>query len=327
MSESSLVKIDLTGHEISSLSWVENELVDIAGGFKKISAETGEISYGSVNYAYRFDCVAFSSDGAHAVLFEKFGTKAVLLKHGQIVREINRSFYHANVYEYPITFISSESEPVKVVHCPDDYNVLQIEDFETGEIIAWKDTEPDDFFHSRLQVSPDGCWLLSAGWIWHPLDAIEVFDLSMSKPKRFTPFWSGNMGDIGLWEVNNASFLPDSTLLMSGTGDQDAEDASEEISLVLFNLKTLEIISRTVLGVPTGPMFPLDAEHVLTFYEHPRLINIGSGSVVRSWPEIATDKTNSSICFLDSTVKIAVDTVNRRFAVANAETLTISNIP
>ncbi len=180
------IKIDLKGNEIRSLSWIGNELVDIAGGFKKISLKTGEISHGSVNYAYRFDCVITSADGSHAVLFEKFGTKAMLLKNGQIVREINRSFYHANVYEYPIAFVAPKSGPLKIAHCPEDYNVLQIEDFETGAVVAWKDTEPTDFFHSRLQMSPNGRWLLSAGWIWHPLDAVELFDLSHEVPKRYT---------------------------------------------------------------------------------------------------------------------------------------------
>ncbi len=132
------------------------------------------------------------------------------------------------------------------------------------------------------------------------------------------------MGDIGLWEVNNATFLPDSRLLMSGTGDQDKEDASEEIALVVFDLEALEIRSRTILDAPIGPLFSIDGKHVLAFYEYPRLLDIESGSVILSWPEILTDKTNSSISFLDHSAKIAVDPINRRFAVANEESLTIA---
>lgn len=316
-------RIDLKGNEIRSLSWLRNELLDIAGGFKKISLDTGEITYGSVNYAYRFDSVILSSDGVYAALYDKFGTKALLLKNGQIIREINRSFYHADVYEYPIAFIQERSEPCRIAHCPQEYNVLQIEDFETGEVIDWKDPEPTDFFHSRLQLSPNGRWLLSAGWIWHPIDSIELFDLTSSPPKRYQPFWNGNLGDIGLWEINNATFLPDSSLLMSGTGDRDREDASEEIPLVVFDIETLEIRSKTSLSTLTGLLFPIDATRALAFYESPRLIDIPSGSTITSWPEIVTDKTNSSISFLDSSVKIAVDTANRRFAVASNDALTI----
>ncbi|CAN5505537.1 hypothetical protein BH10ACI2_BH10ACI2_09820 [soil metagenome] len=319
-------KVDLKGNEIRSLCWIGNELVDIAGGYKRISPETGDIAHGSVSWGYRFDSVASSVGGDYVVLSERFGTKALLLKYGQIVREINRSYYHADVYEYPIAFLAHESEPLKIAHCPDGYNVLQIEDFETGEVIDWKDGEPTDFFHSRLQLSPNGRWLLSAGWIWHPLDAIELFDLSVEPPKRYTPFWNGNLPDIGLWEVNNAIFLPDSNLLMSGTGDQDKEDGSDEISLVVFDTEALEIRFRSVLDAPTGSMFAVDGNHALAFYEYPRLLDIHSGSVVASWPTISTDKTNSSISFHDTKVKIAVDTVNRRFAVANEDTLTIASI-
>ena len=327
MSESGLIKFDLTGREIKSLAWMGDELVDVCGGFNKISAETGEISIGSVYYAYRFDGVALSRDGSHAILYERFGTKAVLTKNGKFVREINRSFYHAHVYEYPIAIITQASGAAKIVHCPDDYNILQIEDFDTGNIVEWKESEPEDFFHSRLQVSPNNRWLLSAGWIWHPLDAIEVYDLSTPTPKRYSPFWGGNMNDIGLWEVNNACFLNDSFLLLSGTGDQENEDASDEISLVVFDLDEMQIKSRITLDTPTGPMFPIDAQHALAFYEHPRLINIPSGSVITEWPEVATDKTNSSISAHDSKVKIAVDGLNRRFAVASDDSLIIVTIP
>ena len=326
MSAKSLIKADLQGTKIRSLAWVGDEVIDFAGGFRKISSTTGAITHASVNYAYRFDCVTTTPNGQFAALYERFGTKCLLLKHGQIVREINRSFYQAHVYDYPIAFLDNGSDPLRIIHCPSDYNTIQIEDFQTGEIITWKDDKPTDFFHSRLIVSPNNRWLLSAGWVWHPIDTLEVFDLSAAPYQRYSPSWAGNMGDIGLWEVNDATFLPDSTLLLSGTGDEQNEDASNDISLVIFDLETMTMKSKITLEKPTGPLFPLTNSLALAFFEFPRLLDVNTGAEVQSWPTITTDKRNSSISYHDIEVQIAVDVFNRRFVVANDEAIYIVNV-
>ena len=50
------------------------------------------------------------------------------------------------------------------VHCPREYNRLEVEVAATGERLTPEvDRRPQDFFHSRLAVSPDGLRLLSAG--------------------------------------------------------------------------------------------------------------------------------------------------------------------
>jgi len=326
MSANGFIKADLQGSPIRSLTWVGDELIDFAGGFRKISSTTGAITHASVNYAYPFDAVTTTADGQFAALYQRFGTKCLLLSRGQIVRELNRSFYHANAYEYPIAFLNNGTDPLRIIHCPDEYNILQIEDFETGEIVTWKDDKPTDFFHSRLSASPDNRWLLSAGWIWHPLDSIELFDLSQTPYERYSPSWTGNIGDVGLWEFNNATFLPNSTLLLSGTGDEEQEDASDAISIVAFDLGTMSVKSKASIETPTGSLFPVSDSHALAFYDFPRLLNVNTGAVIQSWPMIATDKRNSSIGYHDIKAHIAVDAPNQRFAVATDEAIFIVNI-
>ena len=46
--------------------------------------------------AYRFDAACVSPSGGYAVIYERLGTKGLLLRDGVIVREIDRSFYHAS---------------------------------------------------------------------------------------------------------------------------------------------------------------------------------------------------------------------------------------
>jgi hypothetical protein len=42
-----------------------------------------------------------SPSGRYQVLYAERGTKGLVLEHGAILREIDRSFYHADAYDYP----------------------------------------------------------------------------------------------------------------------------------------------------------------------------------------------------------------------------------
>src|SRR5262249_3427266 len=106
------------------------------------------------------------------------GTKGLVVRGSEQVREVNRSYYHASAYEYPIAVFTLPEGTPALVHCPDQYNKLEIEELQTGRRLTTRAGEPVDFFHSRLQVSPGGKYLLSAGWVWHPLDMIQIFRLS-----------------------------------------------------------------------------------------------------------------------------------------------------
>ncbi len=45
----------------------------------------------------------------------------MLLKKDEVLREINRSYYFADVTEYPIAFVKVNGE-YAIIHCPDAYN-------------------------------------------------------------------------------------------------------------------------------------------------------------------------------------------------------------
>ena len=94
--------------------------------------------------------------------------QALLLHDGELIRELNRSHQQAGAYDYPIALGALPDGRQILVHCPDAYNVLQIEDAATGERLTAGPREPRDVFHSRLAISPDGQHLLSAGWYWQP---------------------------------------------------------------------------------------------------------------------------------------------------------------
>ncbi len=156
-----------TATGIKSLCWRGDELIDWVGGGRAFAAD-GTERPSTVRYGYRFDAATASPDGRFAVIYERLGTKGLLLCDGRVLRELDRSFYHADAYEYPVALFSGSDGRVLLAHRPRDYCRIDLEDAETGRLLTESlDRKPSDFFHSRLALSPNGKRLLSAGWVWH----------------------------------------------------------------------------------------------------------------------------------------------------------------
>ena len=125
---------------------------------------------------------------------ERFGTHAALINlENANVRELKREDYHADVSSYSIGFLQRDGR-VLLVH-QTEWNRLDIMDAETGDCLTDRIVDPQmaesgyksddgkwppkwesgnyiDYFHSLLHISPDGEYILSNGWIWHPLGQI-----------------------------------------------------------------------------------------------------------------------------------------------------------
>jgi hypothetical protein len=141
----------------------------------------GSVTSRSVNWAYTFDRALASDDAATTVLYTAPATKGLVIPPGRRdVREIDRSYYHANAYEFPVTAGRLFNGADVLIHCPDGYNRLAVETLHDGRRLASATARACDMFQSRLRISPDGRHLLTAGWIWHPLDSWP----SMTWPQR-----------------------------------------------------------------------------------------------------------------------------------------------
>lgn len=307
---------------IQSLNWRGDALVDWVGGGKVLRLD-GVVEHAGVHYAFRFDAAVVSPCGDYAVIYEKLGTKGLILFRGKIVREINRSFYHAHVYEYPVALFRGYSGRILLAHCPAEYCQLELEDVETGERITTSAKRaPSDFFHSRLRVSPDGRWLLSAGWVWHPWDALAVYDLDAALRDPTKLDQSIALPEIH-GEMSAAEFLPNSRILLTTTGEtlDGEEEASGGIrpnAIAVFNPATGELISSATVEEPVGTLMAVDDEVAVGFYEHPKLISLKTGAVLKRWDEIKSgDQTSSIIWNGVSVPPIAIDQSHRRFAVAD----------
>lgn len=142
--------------------WHDGALVDVAAGWRRYGLDGSAPVKRYSGYGPGFDAAVMAPAADVVALVVSTGTKALLLEPGgKVIRELNRSFYCAEDYRYPLALFTLPDGRTGLVHCPDRYNQLEIEVARTGErLTADRDRDPDDFFHSRLAVSPDGRFLL-----------------------------------------------------------------------------------------------------------------------------------------------------------------------
>src|SRR5262245_18625292 len=315
-----------------SLCWDGNELIDWAGGARYRLDHT--VIPPNVRYPFSFDQAVTSPDGQYIALVERLGTKGLLLKNGTIIREINRSYYYARDYEYPMTFLTLPDNRTALAHCPDKYCKIEIEDVESAKRLTARDTAPIDFFHSRLASSRTSKYLLSAGWIWHPFNDVRVYNIGqvLLEPSQldqislnYRAFARPGVG------VNNAAFWGEDNLIITTNNETyDPSDIDEcdrylmqHDCIGVYDLGSNCLVSQASLEEPAGRIMPLGS-FVVGFYRYPRLIDLATGRIVQRWPELTTGEQNSSIVLDDKKLPpIALDPDNNRFAVASPECVTI----
>ena len=317
-------EIRIVAKGIRSLAWDQDSLVDWAGGGMRYKL-TGEVVPSRVRYGYPFDAATSLSGSRYSAIYSRCGTKGLILRDGQVHREINRSYYHADVYEYPIALFRMPSGREVLAHCPEDYCRLEIEDLATGEMLTRSAArKPSDVFHSRLHVSPDGRHLVSAGWLWHPIDSINVYDIgvALEDPAHLD---GAGIGLEAYADESCATFYPDGRLAVALKGDIDSEDGA----IMRGELRTYLAGDRDVFAACAdvgrlGRIAAMGNDHLLALHGHPRLLDVRSGLEVLSWPLLKSGTQTSSILMSEVELPvIAVDSVGQRFAIADAEGVTV----
>ena len=281
---------------VRSLVWRGDELVDWVRGGDAWSLDGGHRPARRSWGYQRFDAAIGYREWA--VVYERCGTAALLLRDGAIARELHRSPYHADAFEYPVCLGPGPDGRALLVHCPDAYNRIDIDDLASGErLTTGVERTLTDFFHSRLAISPSGARLLSAGWVWHPWDAVLWFDLTaaLRDPTILdrldgSPELSRN---VCLAEESGAAWLDDDRLLVVGSSEREDPDEAAEADreypgprLRPCGLAVYDVVERAYLsGVdgarPLGTVMPIAPGHLVSFFEQPRLVAIETGQVVR----------------------------------------------
>jgi len=366
-------RTELAAHWLHSLCWRGDTLVDLLG-HGTIYHLDGQVERRSRAYAYPFDAVVACD--RFAVLTQTLGTKALLvdLDTRRDLRELNRSYYHATDYDYPITLFHLPDGRVAIAHCPDDYCTLELELAETGERLTRREAKSADIFHTRLAASPDGRFLAENAWVWHPWNIIACFDLEAALADPTILDAQGlpiPQNGICGWEPDGVTICGHRVVYSSilehpeDLDDVEEEDRFEvlpaepgvpytgeeadrvrrlsvsELQIVdpdgnpippaptpripprtrsllqAFDLDTGALLSSRELAEPLGRMMPLGPDHVIAFYDHPKLIEVATGRILARWQDLdpGIERASPSVNLTAPTWPwLAMDPAHHRFA-------------
>jgi len=321
-------RIEFAIEGLCSIAWAGDDLIDWVGG-RRIRPDGTVVAFG-VGSGYRFDgSVGLGEVGA---VFETLGTKGRLMRWNGCIaqpnfvpigfdelREIDRSYYQATVYDYPVCLLTLPDGRGAIAHCPRRYDTLEIELLD-GTPLTSRSAKAEDIFHARLTASPDGRWLLDNGWVWHPLSIVVVYDVvrALREPEHLSS--SGialELGDAFDGDVAAATFSGDRLVVCGG-------DDRQILSIIDLpsgrNLATLPLSER--LGTR---LMPWDRDHVIALDDQPRLVALADAKIVHRWNDLGPASRPCPAVGLDSPKPphVAVDPGRSRFALADAHRVVV----
>jgi hypothetical protein len=312
---------------VSPLAWDEDDLVEPMTG-RRIALDQ-PLSGRAFFVGYPFDrglCVR-GLDAFWTLVYDNRGTKAVLYKNWKEHRELNRSYYFAKDFDYPIALTSISSGRVVIVHCPNSYNTVEIEDAETGEMLGKKKSDKMEF-QSRLSVSTDGRFLVSAGWFWHPLGGAWLCPVNAicgsDDPREMEVGFSFGA------EIDAAAFLGNDHVVVSSTSevvnDEPPISGLRPLQLGVWSIAESRWLSIAPLQEATGSIMPWK-EWVISFHEHPKAIELATGKVVHVWDQINSGKQIGSIELGEPPPPVmALNPRKGRFAVCDSYGITVVSL-
>jgi hypothetical protein len=312
---------------LQTINWLADRVVDWARAGESYSLAGNMVQLQHYHFGFNFDSAIHYQDGHYVFLYQKLGTKALLLKDGEILREINRSYYQADVYEYPAAFFTHNGK-VYLAHCPISYCQLDFEDVETGAIVTnTPERKPADYFHSRLELSPGGTYLLSKGWVWHPSDVINVFSVGecMDNPLLLDKS-DYNFPDVSS-EICTAGFIDDNTILIGSSAEVFDEENVTNLpakSICTWNVKNNEFSHPVTPSFAFGNLFPIDDVLCWDIYKFPKIINLLTGEIIDTAEGVWSGEQRSSILMeADKQPQIAFDAEKKRLAIKQGDKVVV----
>jgi len=309
----------IDAYSVRTIDWFDDKVVDWNSAGTQYLENGEKKQLHKYHHGFKCDGSITSENGEYVLIFQKLGTKGLLLKNGELLREINRSYYQSSVYEFPAMFFTFKNKTY-LIHCPFAYNRLDFEDVETGEILTKiPNRKLQDIFHSRLEVSPDNKHLISKGWVWQPMDIIELYNIEKC-------FENPNLLDKGITipnvnaEISSASFIDNSNLLVCASQEGWADEETDIIQdghIAIWNFKTNEISKSVKINGVYGNIFAIDDKKCWDLYKYPKIIDLKTGEIIDKLEEVNSGNQGSSIIHhLEDLPKIAYNRKTKQVAIA-----------
>jgi hypothetical protein len=287
---------------LQTIDWLNGNIIDWVSAGQQYSLDGQQKQLAKYHHAFGFDGSITSQDGQYSFIYKRLGTKGILLKNGEIIREINRTYYHAETYEFPAAFITFENKTY-LVHCPIDYCQLDFENVETGEIVSnIPGRKPSDIFHSRLSISPDNKYLMVCGWAWHPVDTVELFDVAECFKNPLLLDRSSLFPNFGT-EINSASFIDHERILIGASDEESFDDevppTLPQKHIAIWNFIKNEISIPVKVDGEFGSLYAINDKQAWDMFKFPKIINIQTGTIESKLEDINSGLQTSSILHND----------------------------
>lgn len=116
-------------------------------------------------------------------------------------------------------------------------------------------------------------------------------------------------------DESSAAFLDDERIAVVQYDEPDS------MALRILDLESSAELATIPLSQKLGTIMAVGPEHLLSLYEHPKLLHLPSNQIVGSWPEIRSGIQVSSILYNETVIPppIALDPSNRRCAIASGD--------
>jgi len=314
---------------LTTICWFNDLIVDWASAGQWYSLNGKEGQFGHDSYAFDFDSCIISENGQYAFIYKRLGTKGLLLKDGELLREINRSYYLASDYDYPAAFATVRNITY-LIHCPLAYDRLDFENAETGEIITnTLERKPPGVFHSRLEVNQDNSFLMSKGWVWHPREIVEVFNIAdcIKNPLLLDQSDLRPKFDV---EICTANFIDSSNVLIGSSNDVIDEDAVDlpVKHLAIWNLTTNQVTNSIKVKGEFGNVYAINKRYAWDTFEFPKIIDLTTGEIIEKDETIDSGKQNSSMITDSSKLPlIAFNQQTKQLAIAKNDKIEVLTPP
>lgn len=179
-----------------------------------------------------------SACGQFGAVVNDYGKRGQLLdlSRGVVTRVLDGGDYLLDTVPFSFAFVNVKGRALAVHRT--DWNRLDITDPKTGELLTergpthYKQGESCpphylDYFHGALHISPKETYILSDGWVWHPVGVPTIWKLdswccsnvweSEDGPSKLdicarTYYWNGAI-----------CWIDENRLAIGGIGDDDEE--------------------------------------------------------------------------------------------------------